>query len=179
MTIIHSQLYSSPIGTLQIGATKDSLLFIEYDDSPNSAKKVQSVAKALSATIENNPSPYHSVVTAQLDEYFSGIRTEFSLHLQTIGTDFQQSVWQSLRTIPYGTTTTYKEQSLALNNPSAIRAIASTNAKNCVNIVIPCHRVVGTNGSLTGYSGGIWRKRWLLDFEQQHTHSSLQQIPLL
>jgi len=179
MTTIYSQLYTSPIGVMQIGATDDSLLYIEYDDSPHCQQKVQSIANALSATIHNEPSAYHQVIISQLDEYFSGKQQEFSLQLQTNGTEFQRSVWQSLQTIPYGTTTTYKEQSLEMNNPLAIRAIASTNAKNCINIVIPCHRVVGTNGSLTGYSGGIWRKRWLLDFEQQHSHTLQKQIPLL
>jgi AraC family transcriptional regulator of adaptative response/methylated-DNA-[protein]-cysteine methyltransferase len=179
MTTIFSQLYTSPIGLMQIGATDNSLLYIEYDDSPNCQKKVQSIAKALSATIHNEPSAYHQEIITQLNEYFAGKRKEFLLQLQTNGTDFQRSVWQSLQTIPYGTTTTYKEQSLAMNNHLAIRAIASTNAKNCINIVIPCHRVVGTNGSLTGYSGGIWRKRWLLDFERQHAPSIQQQLHLL
>ena len=179
MTTIFSQLYTSPIGVMQIGATDNSLLYIEYDDSPNCQKKVQSVVIALSATIVDEPSPYHLEIISELNEYFAGKRKEFSLRLQTIGTDFQQSVWKSLQTIPYGTTTSYKAQSLTMNNPLAIRAIASTNAKNCINIVIPCHRVVGTNGSLTGYSGGIWRKRWLLDFEQQHSTESHHQISLL
>lgn len=176
---IYSQEYVSPIGVMQIGATEDSLLFIEYADSPNCQKKIDSLITSLSATICNEPSLFHSVITQQLDEYFAGKRREFSIKFQTIGTEFQQSVWHSLLAIPYGATTTYKQQSLAMNNPLAIRAIASTNAKNCINIVIPCHRVVGTNGSLTGYSGGIWRKRWLLDFELQHSQSLHQQIPLL
>lgn len=179
MTTIYSQLYTSPLGTMQIGATDDSLLYIEYDDSPNCPKKVQSVATALSATILDEPSSYHQVIISQLDEYFAGRGREFSLQLQTIGTEFQRSVWKSLQTIPYGTTTTYKQQSVSLKNPLAIRAIASTNAKNCINIIIPCHRVVGTNGSLTGYSGGIWRKQWLLDFEKQHSPSTQKQLPLL
>lgn len=179
MTNIFSQLYTSPIGVMHIGASDNSLLYIEYDDSPHCQKKVQSVAKALSATIHNESSTYHQEIISQLDEYFTGKRKEFSLQLHTIGSDFQRFVWQSLQTIPYGMTTTYKEQSLAMNNPLAIRAIASTNAKNCINIVIPCHRVVGTNGSLTGYSGGIWRKRWLLDFERQHAPSIQQQLHLL
>lgn len=179
MTAIFSLEYTSPIGILHIGATDDSLLYIEYDDSPHCEKKVQSIAQSVSTGILNEPSSYHSVITSQLDEYFAGKRQDFSINLQTIGTEFQRSVWKSLRSIPYGTTTTYKEQSLAMNNPLAIRAIASTNAKNCINIIIPCHRVVGTNGSLTGYSGGIWRKRWLLDFEQQHAPSTQQQITLL
>lgn len=179
MTAIFSLEYTSPIGILHIGATDDSLLYIEYDDSPNGSKKIASIAKSLSTTILKEPTAYHSIITAQLDEYFAGKRQDFSIDLQTIGTEFQRLVWKSLQSIPYGTTTTYKEQSLAMNNPLAIRAIASTNAKNCINIFIPCHRVVGTNGSLTGYSGGIWRKRWLLDFEQQHSPSTQQQIPLL
>jgi O-6-methylguanine DNA methyltransferase len=179
MNTLFSTTFDSPIGTMLIGASNDALLYIEYADSPNSERKIQSIVKDFSASLLNEPSPYHQMIHQQLDEYFTGERKEFELKTTFFGTDFQQRVWQSLMAIPYGTTTTYKQQSLHLLNPLAIRAIASTNAKNCISIVVPCHRVVGTNGSLTGYSDGIWRKRWLLDFEKQHSTLSHQQITLL
>lgn len=101
----------------------------------------------------------------QLDEYFAGERTEFNLPIKQKGSDFQQEVWQQLVAIPFGKTITYGQQSRILNNPLGIRAIAATNGKNHLWIVVPCHRVIGADGSLTGYAGGLWRKRWLLEHE--------------
>ncbi|WP_150451032.1 methylated-DNA--[protein]-cysteine S-methyltransferase [Arenibacter lacus] len=101
----------------------------------------------------------------QLNEYFAGKRTEFSLQLNPEGTPFQQKVWQALQEIPYGQTVTYGELSKSLGDPKAIRAVASANGKNPLWIVIPCHRVIGSDGSLTGYAGGLERKKWLLEHE--------------
>ena len=103
--------------------------------------------------------------TKQLDEYFAGERKDFDLPLNQSGSAFQQQVWQQLLRIPYGKTITYTQQSNLMNNPLAIRAIAAANGKNNLWVVVPCHRVVGSNGSLTGYAGGLWRKKWLLDHE--------------
>lgn len=101
----------------------------------------------------------------QLQEYFDGKRKVFDLPIKQPGTDFQQLVWQNLLTIEYGTTITYAQQSNQMNNSLAIRAIAAANGKNNLWIVVPCHRVIGSNGSLTGYAGGLWRKKWLLEHE--------------
>lgn len=101
----------------------------------------------------------------QLGEYFDGKRKTFELPIKQSGSAFQQDVWQQLSKIKYGTTITYLEQSKQLKNPLAIRAIAAANGKNNLWIVVPCHRVIGSNGSLTGYAGGIWRKQWLLEHE--------------
>lgn len=101
----------------------------------------------------------------QLQEYFKGERTEFTFLTNPKGTEFQQRVWQQLLTIPYGATTTYLELSKQLGDVKAIRAVASANGKNPLWIVVPCHRVIGSDGSLTGYAGGLWRKKWLLDHE--------------
>ena len=101
----------------------------------------------------------------QLEEYFSGVRTKFELPLNPQGTDFQKNVWDELLKIPYGKTISYKEQSTRLNNLKAIRAIASANVKNPLMILIPCHRVIGSSGALTGYAGGIRAKEWLLNLE--------------
>jgi methylated-DNA-[protein]-cysteine S-methyltransferase len=102
----------------------------------------------------------------QLQEYFEGNRKEFQLKFNLIGTSFQKEVWQSLLNIPYGSTTTYLKQARLLGDEKAIRAVASANGKNPIGIILPCHRVVGSDGSLTGYAGGIWRKKWLLEHEQ-------------
>jgi len=89
--------------------------------------------------------------------------------LHTPGTDFQKSVWKILQEIPYGETRSYKQQAIALGNPKAIRAVASANGHNRISIIIPCHRVIGSDGSLTGYGGGLHRKKWLLDFEKANS----------
>lgn len=108
----------------------------------------------------------------QLQEYFDGKRTQFDLKLQPQGTEFQQKVWEVLREIPFGKTCSYMDITKKLGDIKAIRAVASANGKNPLWIVIPCHRVIGTDGSLTGYAGGLWRKKWLL----QHESLSKQQF---
>ncbi|MCQ0111499.1 methylated-DNA--[protein]-cysteine S-methyltransferase [Zhouia amylolytica] len=109
----------------------------------------------------------------QLQEYFKGERTEFNLKLNPSGTSFQKKVWQSLQEIPYGNTISYLDLSKRLGDVKAIRAVASANGKNPLWIVVPCHRVIGTDGSLTGYAGGLWRKKWLLDHENPPSQQSL------
>lgn len=102
---------------------------------------------------------------SQLDEYFLGKRDQFTFKLNPSGTEFQKKVWQGLLEIPFGKTMSYQELSLKLGDVKAIRAVASANGKNPLWIVVPCHRVIGSDGSLTGYAGGLWRKKWLLDHE--------------
>lgn len=104
-------------------------------------------------------------VVAQLDQYFAGERTAFDLELAPEGTAFQRRVWQALREIPFGSTTSYGALARGLGRPDAARAVGAANGSNPIGIVIPCHRVIGSDGSLTGYGGGLERKRWLLDFE--------------
>jgi methylated-DNA-[protein]-cysteine S-methyltransferase len=109
----------------------------------------------------------------QLEEYFNSDRKEFDLQLNPQGTEFQKSVWKELQNIPFGKTRSYLEQAKQLGNTKAIRAVASANGKNPLWIVIPCHRIIGSDGSFTGYAGGIWRKKWLLDHESGLTQQSL------
>lgn len=109
----------------------------------------------------------------QMNEYFDKKRNHFSFKLNPKGTEFQQKVWKELLQIPFGKTITYLEQSKKLGDVKAIRAVASANGKNPLWIVIPCHRVIGTDGSLTGYAGGLWRKKWLLEHENPTTQQSL------
>jgi len=103
---------------------------------------------------------------AQLDEYFAGKRKVFELPMKQPGTDFQQKVWEQLMDIGYGCTISYLQQSKLMNNALGIRAIASANGKNNIAIIVPCHRVIGSDGSLTGYASGVWRKQWLLEHER-------------
>ena len=109
----------------------------------------------------------------QLKEYFKGERTNFNLLLNPQGTKFQKLVWQELCDIEYGKTTSYLVQSKKIGDVKAVRAVAAANGKNPISIVIPCHRVIGSDGSLTGYAGGIWRKKWLLDYENPLKQLSL------
>ena len=110
---------------------------------------------------------------SQLEENFEGKRTEFDLQLNPQGTEFQKKVWKSLLEIPYGKTVGYMDQTKKLGDIKAIRAVASANGKNPLWIVVPCHRAIGTNGSLTGYAGGLSRKKWLLEHENPTTQQSL------
>jgi len=109
----------------------------------------------------------------QLKEYFDGNRTVFDLKLNPSGTDFQKKVWNELLTIPFGKTTTYLDMAKRLGDPKCIRAAATANGKNPLWIIVPCHRVIGSDGSLTGYAGGLWRKKWLLDHENPVKQQSL------
>lgn len=110
----------------------------------------------------------------ELEAYFAGSREGFSFAMQQTGTDFQQSVWQQLLTIPYGATISYMQLAKQINNPKSIRAVGSANGSNHLPIVVPCHRVIGSNGSLTGFGGGIWRKKWLLEHEWKHKYGTQQ-----
>ena len=132
-----------------------------------------------SLTILNNDIPVSDIPDAledavrQITEYFEGTRKEFSLNLNPEGTDFQKRVWDKLLTIPYGKTTSYLQLSKDLGDVNAIRAVANTNGKNPLWIIVPCHRVIGSDGSLTGYAGGLNRKQWLLEHESPFKQQSL------
>lgn len=116
---------------------------------------------------EESPSPVLTMGSMQLEEYFAGKRREFDLPLQPQGTDFQKSVWQALREIPYGETASYGEIAAKIGNPKACRAVGMANNRNPIAIIIPCHRVVGAKGALTGYAGGLDKKEYLLKLEKK------------
>jgi methylated-DNA-[protein]-cysteine S-methyltransferase len=141
--------------------TPVGVAFITADDTH--ITKVSIRDETVEETTTNQPLLLEAI--KQLDEYFAGDRKDFDLPLNQPGTDFQQEVWQELLKIPYGKTITYGQQSDKMKNPLAIRAIAAANGKNNLWVIVPCHRVIGSNGSLTGYAGGLWRKQWLLDHE--------------
>ena len=132
-----------------------------------------------SLTILNNDIPVSDIPDAledavrQITEYFEGTRKEFSLNLNPEGTDFQKRVWDKLLTIPYGKTTSYLQLSKDLGDVNAIRAVANANGKNPLWIIVPCHRVIGSDGSLTGYAGGLGRKQWLINHESPNKQQSL------
>ncbi len=139
----------------------------------------QSGVSSVSVSQESNNKPSKDIpdhlkdVVTQLAEYFQGNRTSFDLKLNPSGTEFQKKVWNELLKIPYGKTTTYLDMAKRLGDPKCIRAAASANGKNPLWIIVPCHRVIGSDGSLTGYAGGLWRKKWLLDHENPVKQQSL------
>lgn len=156
----------TPVGTMFIGAVEEGVCLLEYTDRRMLETELKQLAALLNAVITPGENKHFSIVRTQLEEYFAGNRKEFSIPLHTPGTDFQKAVWQELQTIPYGSTRSYKQQAEALGKPEAIRAIAHANGMNRISIVIPCHRVIGSDGKLVGYGGGLWRKEKLLQFEQ-------------
>lgn len=145
------------------------LVLIEGDVDGISKISVTSEEVLLS---ENIPSLFTEVVL-QLSEYFEGKRTDFTFKMNPKGTDFQKKVWEELLKIPFGKTASYQEITNKLGDPKAIRAVANANGKNPLWIVVPCHRVIGSDGSLTGYAGGLWRKKWLLEHENPIKQQSL------
>lgn len=149
----------TPLGIATIKGNKRGIASISITDS--------------SETISEEIPLYLQTCISQLQEYFAGIRTVFDLKLIPEGTPFQQKVWNALLEIPYGTTASYLELSNKLGDIKAIRAVASANGKNPLWIVIPCHRVIGSDGSLTGYAGGLHRKKWLLELENTPIQTSL------
>ena len=149
--------------------TEQGICLLEFTDRRMLETELKDMARRLNATIVQSDNPHFLLLREQLAEYFAGRRQKFSVPLFTPGTSFQQAVWQELGQIPYGTTRSYGQQAVAVGRPSAVRAVASSNGMNRVAILVPCHRVIGADGQLTGYAGGLWRKKWLLEFEQQHT----------
>ena len=154
---------------------------VAYIQTPLGVAKIMGDTDGLTAiTVLNSDEPLTDVIPEsledavyQLNEYFEGLRTEFNLKLNPHGTEFQKKVWVELQNIPYGKSRSYLELAKLLGDPNATRAAASANARNPLWIVVPCHRVIGTDGSLTGYAGGLHRKQWLLNHESPVKQQSL------
>lgn len=151
----------SPVGPLTLVATDGALSGLYMEKQRHLPSE-----ETFGAPDDPGAEPF-ATVAAQLTAYFAGELTEFDVPLDLHGTPFQQRVWTALQGIPYGETTTYGELAAELGNPSASRAVGLANGRNPVSVIVPCHRVVGSTGSLTGYGGGLDRKRYLLDFERK------------
>lgn len=162
MNKLYSIDYKSPIGILEIIGTVQaisSILFVERELMENTVQ-------------EETPQVLKDCL-AQMDDYFKGELHEFTFPYVMNGTIFQQSVWNALKGITYAQTGSYKDIAVSIGNEKAIRAVGSANGRNKLTIVIPCHRIIGTNGKLTGYAGGLWRKEWLLQHEQKVKNTRL------
>lgn len=150
--------FKTPLGMTKIIGDEKGISIISVSDEGESSHEIPTVLQE---------------AISQLNDYFEGKRNHFDFRLNPKGTDFQQKVWQALLDIPFGKTVSYMDLSKKLGDVKAIRAVASANGKNPLWIVVPCHRVIGTDGSLTGYAGGLWRKKWLLEHENPTTQQSL------
>ncbi len=152
--------FNSPIGQIAIHADESGILSVAFveGDQPREA---------------DEPSPIVDHCLTQLSDYFSGQRRTFDLSLAPHGTEFERQVWRELERIPFGDTCSYLDIAKRLDNAKAIRAVGRANGANPIAIVIPCHRVIGSDGTLTGYAGGLWRKRWLLDHEARVAGTAL------
>jgi len=162
MSTINTQPYHSPCGDLLIGAFGDRLCLCNWTVAETVTARV---ARILQAECIDVPSPVTEEAAKQLDEYFSRKRTSFSIPLHFAGTAFQRLVWEELRHIPYGTTISYAEQAKRIGRQKAVRAVAAANGANAISIIVPCHRVIGSDKRLTGYGGGLHAKAFLLDLE--------------
>jgi len=147
-------------------ATDDGLLLLEFADRRMLPTQFKRLQRALGCVFVPGDCPTFAVVRTQLDEYFGGRRAAFDIPLEVPGTDFQRTVWKALCAIPVGETRSYADIARLIGRPTAVRAVARANGDNRLSILIPCHRVVGSDGSLTGYGGGLWRKQRLLDLER-------------
>lgn len=152
---LHFEYLDSPLGEIELTSTTNELLSVLF-------------VKVGKISLEKQPfsySPVNEETKRQLQAYFNKELTSFALPLRPAGTDFQKSVWQELQKIPFGTTISYLNLAKRLGDENAIRAVAAANGKNPISIIIPCHRVIGSDGKLVGYSGELWRKKWLLEHE--------------
>ncbi|KIC92236.1 bifunctional transcriptional activator/DNA repair enzyme AdaA [Flavihumibacter sp. ZG627] len=176
--VIDIKRIETPLGTMLACAVKDGICLLEFSDRKMLETELKDLSRIFNATIIQGQNPHFPLLEKELQAYFSGKLTEFTVPLHTPGTSFQQAVWNELRAIPFAATRSYKEMAGAVGKPDAVRALANANGMNRVAIIVPCHRVIGSDGSLTGYAGGIWRKQWLLNHESSvlansHTASTI------
>lgn len=170
--VINIIRFSTKLGPMFACATKQGLCLLEFTDRRALESEFKDLCQRLNAVILPGENIHLLEAQKQITEYFLGQRKNFDIPLHCPASAFQQSVWQALQQIPYGETRSYKEQAIFLNNPKAVRAVANANGHNRIAIIIPCHRVIGSNGQLTGYAGGLARKKWLLDFEASNEYTS-------
>jgi len=176
MNQISIQFCKTKIGELIFGSFEDKLCLLDFKYRKMRKTVDERIKKGLKANFKEHNTEIIEKARAELDEYFRGNRKEFDLLLQMVGTDFQKSVWNALLKVPYGTTSTYLQLAFDINNKKAVRAVASANGANSMAIIVPCHRIIGSNGELVGYGGGLPVKKRLLKLEQKQ--DCFTQIPL-
>lgn len=166
--IIDLKRIETPLGTMIACATETGICLLEFSDRKMLETELKAIARILNATIIQGRNKHFNQLENELQTYFQGKRPEFTVPLHQIGTEFQLKAWKALQTIPYGKTKSYKDQAIAIGKPDGVRAVANANGMNRISIIIPCHRVIGSDGNLTGYGGGLWRKQYLLELEGKY-----------
>jgi len=164
-TIVTVTRIPTPLGPLVAGVTGGAIVLLEYADRHMLPTQFKQLTTALNCVFVPGEDLLLTELATQLSAYFEGERAEFDLPLSTSGTDFQERVWAALRDIPWGVTRSYADVARTIGQPTAVRAVARANGENRIPILIPCHRVIGSDGKLTGYGGGLWRKKRLLEIE--------------
>ena len=163
--IITTKRYESPCGTLLLGSLDGKLCLCDWQVEKHREHVDRRLKRMLKAEFEDGTSEIIKKTSQELDEFFAGERRAFDIPLLFVGTDFQKAVWNELLTIPYGKTISYGEMAERLGRPTAVRAVANANGANAISILAPCHRVIGSDHSLTGYGGGLAAKKMLLEIE--------------
>ena len=166
-TLVTLNRLLTPLGPIIVGATDKGICLLEFNDRRMLETQLRRLTKLMNATFVTGEHHHFIRLNQELKQYFLGKLQEFSIELDTPGTEFQCSVWRALQTIPYGETRSYQQQAISIGNPRAVRAVAKANGDNRISIIVPCHRVIGKNGNLTGYGGGLWRKQRLLEIEEK------------
>lgn len=166
-------MIESPLGPLLAGANEEGICLLEFTDRRMLEHNLETVRQRFDCAIVPGHHPLLARLEGELRDYFAGQRRKFTVPIASCGTPFQEQVWRELRAIPYGETLSYEELARRVNHPAGQRAVARANGMNRICILIPCHRVIGKDGSLTGYGGGLWRKRLLLDLESKNKSLSL------
>ncbi len=164
--VVHLARVHTPVGPMVAGACDHALRLLEFHEPDKLESQIQRLVDRLDAVVVPGDNEITRQTAAELDEYFGGARREFTVPLRLSGTPFQEAAWRALRDIPYGQTRSYGEQARAIGRPTAVRAVARANGANHIAIIVPCHRVIGADGTLTGYGGGLWRKKRLLELER-------------
>jgi AraC family transcriptional regulator, regulatory protein of adaptative response / methylated-DNA-[protein]-cysteine methyltransferase len=164
--VIHVDRIGTALGPMLIGATDEALCLLEFVDRRALETQVRRIASRLGAAFVPGPNSLVERVAGQVADYFDGTRRVFDVPLAFAGTPFQRTVWNALRAIPYGETRSYGQIAETIGRPGAVRAVGAANGDNALAIIVPCHRVVGADGRLVGYGGGLWRKQRLLELER-------------
>lgn len=172
--MLYLSFTDTPLGIMRMGATDQGICLFDFQYRRSIDSIMKRIEQYIGHTFTEGHHPLFDTLQQQINEYFAGTHQQFDLPLHLVGSPFQVSVWQQLLEIPYGETRSYKQQSIALGNEKAIRAVAGANGDNGIAIIVPCHRVVGANGSLTGYGGGLPKKKWLLEHEVKYSGKSGQ-----
>ncbi len=156
----------TPLGDMLACVSDKGLSLLEFTDRKNFERQIKSLEKYFGKEIIPGEHPLTDIVSNQINEYFFEKRTLFDIPLYFAGTEFQKNVWNALKEIPYGKTVSYSDIAKRINKPAAVRAVANATGANKISLIVPCHRIIGKNGTLTGYAGGLYRKKFLLNLEK-------------